>query len=86
MRRALAALAAARLPLALALLLLLAWPERGAGQQSIPVTNTTQFADALNNQGVMEIILDPSGQGVRGPAHEHSRAPKTDPACSLEGI
>ena len=71
MWRLLALHAAPQLPPALLLLLLLlAWPELGRGQLSVPVSNTTQFAAALNNQAVMEIILDPSGVGVRSLAHE----------------
>lgn len=36
-------------------------------QRSVPVSNTVQFAAALANVGVSEIILDPSGTGVRLP-------------------
>lgn len=53
------------LPLLCLLLLLSGGLQRCAGQVSVPVVNTTQFADALNNQAIAEIILDPSGTGVR---------------------
>ena len=34
-------------------------------QRSVPVSNTVQFAAALQNAGVSEIILDPTNTGVR---------------------
>jgi hypothetical protein len=35
-----------------------------SGQRSVPVSNTNQFAIALQDQTVWEIILDPTGTGV----------------------
>ena len=49
------------------LCLLLGCGGRQAGQgqgRSLPVSNTTAFADALADQTVTEIILDPGGTGV----------------------
>ena len=36
-----------------------------AAQKSVPVTTTNDFANALKDQTITEIILDPSGTGVR---------------------
>ena len=47
------------------LCLLLGCGRQVAGQgKSLPVSNTTAFADALADQTVTEIILDPGGTGV----------------------
>ena len=34
------------------------------GQRSVPVSSSTQFAAALANNAINEIILDPTGKGV----------------------
>jgi hypothetical protein len=61
------ALAVHALPPLCLLALLSGRLQRCAGQlSSVPVTNTSQFADALNNQAISEIILDPFGTGVSG--------------------
>ena len=52
-----------RLALLAALLTVVSSQPAGA-QLSIPVTTTSDFAKALHNANVSEIILDPSGTGV----------------------
>ena len=49
----------------LAALLILLSSQQAAAQKSVPVTTTQDFAQALQDQTITEIILDPSGTGVR---------------------
>ena len=42
-----------------------------SAQRSKPVSNTNQFAAALQDASISEIILDPSGAGVRGNTATH---------------
>ena len=42
-----------------------------SAQRSVPVSNTNQFAAALQDASISEIILDPSGKGVRGNTTTH---------------
>ena len=49
----------------LAALLILLSSQQAAAQKSVPVTTTQGFAQALQDQTITEIILDPSGTGVR---------------------
>ena len=78
MWRLLALLAAPQLPLAL-LLLLLAWPELGAGQLSVPVTNTTQFAAALGQPVCDGDHPGPLRRGGEGLALRHGCS--QNPCC-----
>ena len=48
----------------LAALLLTCSSQPAAAQRSVPVTTTQDFANALQDQTITEIILDPSGTGV----------------------
>ena len=49
----------------LAAMLILLSSQQAAAQKSVPVTRTQDFAQALQDQTITEIILDPSGTGVR---------------------
>ena len=51
----------------LAALLLAYSGQPAAAQKSVPVTTTQDFANALQDQTITEIILDPSGTGVSNP-------------------
>ena len=51
----------------LAALLITCCGQLTAAQKSQPVTTTQDFANALQDQTITEIILDPSGTGVRSP-------------------
>ena len=51
----------------LAALLLTYSCQPAAAQRSVAVTTTQDFANALQDQSVTEIILDPSGTGVSSP-------------------
>lgn len=54
-----------RTALLIALTLCISQP--AAAQKSVPVTTTQDFAQALQDQTITEIILDPSGTGVSDP-------------------
>ncbi len=52
---------------ALLVALTLCISQKAAAQKSVPVTTTKDFAQALQDQTITEIILDPSGTGVSDP-------------------
>ena len=49
-----------------------------AAQRSQPVTTTQDFANALQDQTITEIILDPSGNGVSNVVKDPSDAVMAD--------
>jgi len=52
---------------ALLVALTLCISQKAAAQKAVPVTTTKDFAQALQDQTITEIILDPSGTGVSDP-------------------
>ena len=60
---------------ALLVALTLCISQQATAQKSVPVTTTQDFAQALQDQTITEIILDPSGTGVSDPVFHLSAGP-----------
>lgn len=62
----------------LAALLITHGDQLAAAQKSQPVTTTQDFANALQDQTITEIILDPSGNGVSSAVMDPTAADMAD--------